>query len=219
MATIYTVGHSNHLIEKFLNLLTGNGITAIADVRSRPFSRRHPQFNKDRLAAKLAEHGITYLFLGKALGARSDDPSHYEAGKVQYSRLAATALFKSGTERVLEAAKKHCLALMCAEKEPLDCHRTLLVARALEATGASILHILSDGSIEAQPQTMSRLIDTLRLSKDDMFQDHEALVDAACKLREDKIAYVKKEPASRVRTLQPRNASRRQIARSRYIAR
>lgn len=191
MVTIYTVGHSNHPFEKFLSLLTGNGITAIADVRSRPFSRRHPHFNKDRLAAALAEHGIAYLFLGKELGARSEDPSHYENGKVQYSRLAATALFKSGTERVMQAAKGHRLALMCAEKEPLDCHRTLLVARALESRGASILHILSDGSIEAQPQTMSRLIDTLRLSTDDLFQDHDALVDTACKLREDKIAYVK----------------------------
>ncbi len=191
MVNVYTVGHSNHPIEKILSLLTGNGITAIADVRSRPFSRRHPQFNKDRLAAMLAERGIAYLFLGKELGARSDDPSHYEGGKVQYSRLAATALFKSGIERVLAAAKEHRLALMCAEKEPLDCHRTLLVARALEVTGASILHILSDGSIESQSQTMSRLIDTMRLSKHDMFQDHAALVDAACKLREDKIAYVK----------------------------
>jgi uncharacterized protein (DUF488 family) len=191
MVTIYTVGHSNHPIEKFVSLLTGNDITAIADVRSRPFSRRHPQFNKDRLAAMLAEHGIAYLFLGKELGVRSDDPSCYVGGKVQYSRLAATGLFKSGSKRVLEAAKKYRLALMCAEKEPLDCHRTLLVARALETRGASILHILSDGSIEAQPQTMSRLIDMLRLSKDDMFKDHRALVDAACKLRENKIAYVK----------------------------
>ena len=191
MVTIYTIGHSNHPIEKFLSLLTGNGITAIADVRSRPFSRRHPQFNKDRLAAKLAEHGIAYLFLGKELGARSEDPSHYENGKVQYARLAATASFKSGTERVLQAAKQHRLALMCAEKEPLDCHRTLLVARALESSGASILHILSNGSVEAQSQTMSRLIDTLRLSKEDLFQDHGALVDTACRLREEKIAYVK----------------------------
>jgi uncharacterized protein (DUF488 family) len=191
MLEIYTVGHSNHPIEKFVRLLTGNGITAIADVRSRPFSRRHPQFNKDKLAATLAEHGIAYLFLGQELGARSDDPSHYEGGKVQYSRLAATALFKSGIERVREAAKEYRLALMCAEKEPLDCHRTLLVARALEASGASILHILSDGNIEPQPQTMLRLVGMVRLPKDDLFQDHAALVDAACKLREDKIAYVK----------------------------
>jgi uncharacterized protein (DUF488 family) len=191
MVEIYTVGHSNHPIEKFVSLLTANGITAIADVRSRPFSRRHPQFNKDRLAGTLAEHGIAYLFLGKQLGARSDDPSHYEGGKVQYSRLAATALFTSGIDRVLEAAKEYRLALMCAEKEPLDCHRTLLVARGLETSGASILHILSDSSIEAQPQTMSRLVGMVRLPKDDLFQDHGALVEAACKLREDKIAYVK----------------------------
>ena len=191
MLTIYTVGHSNHPLEKFLSLLIGNGITTIADVRSRPFSRRHPQFNKDRLAAKLAERDIAYLFLGRELGARSEDPSHYENGKVQYSRLAATTSFQSGIEQVLQAAQEHRLALMCAEKEPLDCHRTLLVARALESTGASILHILSDGSMESQPQTMSRLIGTLRMARDDMFQDYGELVDAACKLREDKIAHVK----------------------------
>ena len=105
MVTIYTVGHSNHPIEKILSLLTGNGITAIADVRSRPFSRRHPQFNKDRLAAKLAEHGIAYLFLGKELGARSDDPSHYEAGKAYWQEpMPAGATHKdvNETNRTIE---------------------------------------------------------------------------------------------------------------------
>jgi hypothetical protein len=87
---LYTVGHSNHPIDKFLDLLTGNGISAVADVRSQPFSRRFPQFNKERLAASLSERGIAYVFLGKELGARSDDESCYEDGRVQYPRLAAT---------------------------------------------------------------------------------------------------------------------------------
>ena len=113
---LYTVGHSNHPIEKFIGLLTANGINAVADVRSRPFSRRHPQFNKERLAAQLAQHGIAYVFLGKELGARSEDPACYEDGKVQYPRLAATAAFKTGIERVLAGAEKFRLALMCAEK-------------------------------------------------------------------------------------------------------
>jgi uncharacterized protein (DUF488 family) len=188
LATLYTVGHSNHSIEKFISLLTANGITAVADVRSRPFSRRHPQFNKERLAAALTQHGIAYVFLGQELGARSEDPSCYENGKVQYSRLAATPAFNAGIERVLAGAAKFRVALMCAEKEPLDCHRTLLVSRALESAGASIAHILADGSVEPQEKTMSRLVDLVGLSKEDLFQRGD-LIAAACRLREDKIAY------------------------------
>jgi len=190
MATLYTVGHSNHSIEKFSGLLTANGITAVADVRSRPFSRRHPQFNKERLAAVLAQHNIAYVFLGKELGARSEDPSCYENGKVQYGRLAATPAFKAGIARVLAGAEKFRVALMCAEKEPLDCHRTLLVSRALQSVGAEITHILADSSLESQEKTMSRLVGLVGLSKEDLFQ-HNDLIAVACRLREDKIAYVK----------------------------
>jgi uncharacterized protein (DUF488 family) len=189
--TIYTVGHSNHAIEKFLSLLKDNAITAIADVRSRPFSRRYPHFNKERLCATLAENGIAYVFVGAELGARSDDESCYEGGQVQYQRLAATPLFKQGIDRVLVGAKKFRVALMCAEKEPLDCHRTLLVSRALEKRNVAIAHILADGSIENQPQTMTRLIDMVGLGGDDMFIDAAALAEQACRLRESKIAYVK----------------------------
>lgn len=191
MTTIYTVGHSNHAIEKFVGLLTANGITAIADVRSRPFSRRNPQFNKERLAATLAANGIAYVFLGKELGARSDDPACYEGGKVRYARLAAGAAFKEGIERALLGARKYRLALMCAEKEPLDCHRTLLVSRALDKRGISIAHILADASIEPQEKTMARLIDMVGLAKQDMFREREDLVEQACALREERIAYVK----------------------------
>ncbi len=188
--TIYTIGHSNHTIEKFRDLLERNGITAIADVRSSPYSRHNPQFNKDVLSAKLRKCGIAYVFLGKELGARTDDPSCYEGGKVRYSRLAETSVFKAGVERVLSGAQKYRIALMCAEKEPLDCHRTLLVSRALERRGASIVHILADGSTEAQKQTMSRLLDLVGLPQADMFRSHDELVAMACDLREERIAYV-----------------------------
>jgi uncharacterized protein (DUF488 family) len=172
-------------------LLTANGITAIADVRSRPFSRRNPQFNKDKLAAELAQRGIAYVFLGKELGARSEDPACYQDGRVQYARLAEAPAFKAGIERVLSGAQKYRLALMCAEKEPLDCHRTLLVSCALDKLGVTIAHILADAGVEPQEQTMSRLIDMVGLSKQDMFLQRADLIEQACKLREQRIAYVK----------------------------
>ena len=176
---IYTVGHSNHSIDKFLGLISGKGITAIADVRSRPFSRRFPQFNQERVAGVLSEHGIAYAFLGKELGARSEDESCYEDGQVRYQRLAAAPLFAQGIDRVLTGAEKFRVALMCAEKEPLDCHRTLLVSRALEQRGASIAHILADGNVETQAQAMTRLTHMTR----------HADIDEACRLREKKIAF------------------------------
>jgi uncharacterized protein (DUF488 family) len=198
--TVYTVGHSTHTIEKFIDLLERNGVTAIADVRSSPFSRHNPQFNKDTLSAELKKRGITYVFVGKELGARSDDPSCYEGGKVRYDRLAQTSIFKAGIDRVLTGAQKYRVALMCAEKEPLDCHRTLLVSRALERRGAYIVHILSDGVTETQPQTMSRLLDLVGLPQVDMFHSHDDLVAAACELRERKIAYVDEALAEQERS-------------------
>ena len=191
--TIYTVGHSNHSTEKFVSLLTANGVTAVADVRSTPFSRRNPQFNRDALAAALKKHEISYVSVGKELGARSEDLSCYENGRVRYDRLAGTSLFKAGIERILSGSEKYCVALMCAEKEPLNCHRTLLVSRALEAKGAAIMHILSDGSVEPQHKTMSRLVVMMGLPREDMFKNRDALINEACALRESKIAYVDEE--------------------------
>lgn len=198
--TIYTIGHSTHTIDKFLDLLERNGVTALADVRSSPFSRHNPQFNKDVLSAELKKRGVAYVFVGKELGARSDDLSCYEGGKVRYGRLAKTSIFKAGIERVLSGAQKYRIALMCAEKEPLDCHRTLLVSRTLEQRGASIVHILADGSTEAQTQAMSRLLDLVGLPQEDMFRSRDELVAMACELREEKIAYVDEALAEQERS-------------------
>lgn len=198
--TVYTVGHSTHTIEKFLELLERNEVTAIADVRSSPFSRYNPQFNMDALATELKKHGIAYVFVGSELGARSDDPACYAGGKVRYDRLAQTSAFTAGIDRVLSGAQKYRIALMCAEKEPLDCHRTLLVSRALEQLGVAIVHILADGSTEAQQKTMSRLLDLVGLPAEDMFRNHDELVATACELRERKIAYVDEALAEQERS-------------------
>lgn len=196
---IYTIGHSTHTIEAFLELLRKHGVTAVADVRSAPFSRFNPQFNKDTLQGTLAAHGVKYVFLGRELGARSDDPACYENGRVQYARLARAASFQAGLDRVVQGASEYRVALMCAEKEPLECHRTLLVARALAEQGVEIAHILVDGSLESHESAMTRLLDVVGLPAQDLFSSREQLIEEAMARQEQRIAYVDEKLAAEAR--------------------
>ena len=186
---VYTIGHSTHPIERFIQLLRGHAITALADVRSAPYSRMNPQFNREPLEEALKEAGISYVFLGEELGARSKDPSCYRRGKVDYELLARTELFQSGLERVRNGARTHRIALMCAEKDPLDCHRTILVARNLVEQGLPVSHILSDGSVENHDQSISRLMRMLRIGEDDLFRPREDAIRDAYRKRGEAIAY------------------------------
>lgn len=187
--TVYTVGHSAHAQEDFIYLLQHHNITAISDVRSIPYSRINPQFNREDLKAALRAKGISYVFLGKELGARTDDPSCYVNGKVQYERLATTENFRRGVERVMTGMHKHRIALMCAEKEPLDCHRTILVAKNLVAAGVEVQHILADRNIENHADTMARLLRQFGIQEEDMFRTHEELISEAYERQEERIAY------------------------------
>ena len=158
MADVYTVGHSNLSSEALLELLRLHSISAVADVRSHPFSRRLPHFNKEFLKRSLNDAGIHYVFLGQELGARPTDPGCYDLnGTALYERIAATDLFQAGIQRVLQGSATHRIALMCAEKDPLTCHRAILVCRCLQQQGARIHHILSDGLLESQPELEGRL--------------------------------------------------------------
>lgn len=187
---VLTIGHSNHPIEKFVELLEAHSVTLVADVRSAPHSKFTPQYNRRDLEDTLRGRDITYLFLGRELGARSEDPSCYEDGKVQYRSLAETALFKAGIERVAEATAGNRVALMCAEKEPLTCHRTFLVGRELEGRGYSVSHIHADGSLESNSDAMIRLLSLLKMPEQDLFRTREELIEEACARQEQKIAYV-----------------------------
>ena len=192
---IFTVGHSTHTLEDFVSLLEQHGVDAVADVRSVPYSRWQPQFNREDLAKALKVRNIAYVFLGKELGARSDDPQCYENSRVQYRALAETPLFQSGIKRVRDGSKSRCLALMCAEKDPLDCHRTVLVARELLASGVDVTHILENGSLEPHHETIRRLFEQLRLPTQDLFLTNEELEDRAYAAQERRIAYVDEEAA------------------------
>ncbi len=195
MQTIFTVGHSTHPLNRFIALLQEHNITALGDVRSKPYSRANPQFNREDLKKALKEVGIVYVFLGKELGARSKDPTCYEHGKVQYDRLALTKQFRSGVGRVQEGMTKFRLALMCAEKEPLECHRTVLVARHLAELGIDVQHIHADGHLESQAELNDRLMRELALPESDMFRSHDDILKDAYKIQEDRIAYTMPETA------------------------
>jgi uncharacterized protein (DUF488 family) len=155
---IYTVGHSNHSIERFLELLSAHAIQAIADVRSHPYSRFSPQFSLKRLSASLEDARVAYLFLGRELGARSDDPTVVVDGKVDYRRLAKTIRFQDGLARVVDAAANARVALMCAERDPLECHRAILVCPELAARGVESQHIREDGRLESRAELEARLL-------------------------------------------------------------
>lgn len=187
---VLTIGHSTYSIDTFVNLLQQNDVNAVADVRSMPYSRYNPQFNREDLEAALKQYGIKYVFLGRELGARSDDPSCYENGRVQYRRLAQTELFQSGLQRVIRGAQDYRIALMCAEKEPLECHRTLLVAQELVAQGVTIQHILSNGRIEAHEATLERLLDMHDLRQLELFDPRDNRLAEALARQEARIAYV-----------------------------
>ena len=192
---IFTVGHSTYALEDFASLLKQHGVDVIADVRSVPYSRWQPQFNREDLTEALKARGIAYVFLGKELGARSDDPKCYENGRVQYRSLAETPLFQSGIKRVRDGSRHKRIALMCAEKDPLDCHRTILVARELVVSGLDVTHILENGSLEPHDETLKRLFEQLRLPTQDLFLTADELEDRAYAVQERRIAYVVEETA------------------------
>ncbi len=167
--TIFTIGHSTHPVDAFVDLLRRHGVTALADVRSAPYSRFNPQFNREALEQALDANGIKYVFLGRELGARPVDPGLYKDGEVQYDRIARSELFQAGIERVVRGAGEYVIAVMCAEKEPGECHRGLLVAPALVGRGLEVRHILADGTIEAHEAVMKRLGDIKEIPQGDLF--------------------------------------------------
>jgi len=186
---ILTIGHSNHPIEHFLALLQEAGVTAVADVRSAPHSRYVPQFNHDALKAALRGAGIAHVYLGQELGGRPQNKQQYRDGVADYEKIAATEAFQAGLRRVLDGAATHRVALMCAEQHPLDCHRCLLVGRALAAHGARVRHILPDGAVANQADIEAELLRRTGRDKEDLFMSPEERLAAAYREYAHKVAF------------------------------
>jgi uncharacterized protein (DUF488 family) len=143
---LWTVGHSNHPFETFLRMIRQPGIEYVVDVRSYPYSRIAPQYNREDLAVALDENGVKYLFLGEALGGRPSDEAHFDPeGHALYEPMSREQPFQEAIRRLLQGAESHKIALLCSEKDPSHCHRRLLVGKVLAERGAELRHILADG--------------------------------------------------------------------------
>lgn len=155
---LFTVGHSNQTLRQLIELLQTHGVGAVADVRSTPYSRRLPQFNRPDLEVELPRQGITYVFLGDELGARRDEPEAYDGLQAAYERVAKLPAFQFGIERVIKGITKGLtLSLLCAERDPLTCHRAVLVSRHLANRGLDVQHIHGDGRLESHGELEQRM--------------------------------------------------------------
>lgn len=186
---LLTIGHSNHEMETFIGLLVKNSVTAVADVRSSPYSRYTPQYNREKIRASLLKSGIAYTFLGKEFGARSDNPLCYKDGKVQYGLLSQQPVFFEGISRVDEGMQRYRIAFMCAEKDPIECHRALLVARAFFDRGTPVSHIHADGSMETHAAFESRLLTHCKMPSGDMFKSKADFILDAYLIQGNRVAY------------------------------
>lgn len=191
---ILTVGHSTHTFERFFDLLAAAGVTAIADVRSAPYSRHQPHFSQRELQARLKEGGISYVFLGRELGGRPARPDLFCEGVADYEKMARTPEFAEGLARVEAGARRYRIALMCSEQDPLDCHRCLLVGRALAAKGIGVRHLLSNGELRDQARIEEDLLDLAKLDADDLFAPRDERLAAAYRARGRRVAFAEPVP-------------------------
>jgi len=153
---IYTIGHSNHPIEKFLSLLTQHSIRIVVDARSYPYSKYVPHFDRELLSSSLESHGIRYIYMGDELGGRPPETEYYDAeGRVLYFRVAASDRFKGGISRLLKGSGEFRIAVLCSEEDPNTCHRRLLIARVLTENGVSVQHIRGTGTLQSEAELVS----------------------------------------------------------------
>ena len=152
---IFTIGHSNHPIEKFLGLLTKHSIRLVVDSRSYPYSKYVPHFDRELLSTSLESVGIRYIYMGDELGGRPPEAEYYDAeGRVLYFRVAASDRFKGGISRLLHSGRELRVAVLCSEEDPNSCHRRLLIARVLTENGVSVQHIRGTGTVQSEAELL-----------------------------------------------------------------
>lgn len=190
MAPLFTIGYATKPIETFLDQLRDHRIDVVADVRSVPYSKTFHDFHRETLIKHLREARIRYVYLGDELGPRSPHDSHYENGQVQFARLQGSANFQRGVKRLFEGLEKGFrIALVCAEKDPAICHRSLLIAHFLQRhSQLDIEHICHDGTLESEAELEARLMAETGIVPD-MFSGESECLEAAWREQSRRCAY------------------------------
>lgn len=186
---IYTIGHSTRDVQDLIQVLRTHGVQRVIDIRSVPYSGYSPQYNRESITASLDGAGIQYLFDGERLGARSADPNMYIDDKVSYKKLAHSDLVQSGIRDLVDNSRSLSVAIMCTERDPLACHRSILVARVIEELGQKVIHIVDAKNSESHDEAIERLLHEEKLSLGDMFRTDAETIDLAYEKRETVIAF------------------------------
>lgn len=186
---IFTLGHSNHTWQSFAALIQRAGIERIVDVRSAPASKYSPHFNREFIEPALVEIGCSYCFMGLELGGRPSNAELFTNGVADFALMASTDEFAAAIDSLIDMSRSAPTALMCAEKDPMDCHRCLLVGRHLHGRGESVRHVLFDGTIETQQDVEKRMLKAAGLDADDLFRSHDERVDQAYALRNRRVGF------------------------------
>ncbi|MCU9924489.1 DUF488 domain-containing protein [Aeromonas caviae] len=178
---IYSIGHGSRPIEEFISILKKNCITYLIDVRSRPFSRFHPQYNRDTLTALLQNENIKYVFMGDTLGGRPEDRDCYDNdSRVDYIKVREKAYFKQGIARLETAYKKRLnVACMCSELSACDCHRSKLIGETLKNNNISLIHIEKNGELITQDNIINKIL--LKKNNFDLFDNTDDLINKSVK--------------------------------------
>ena len=188
---IHTVGHSNLSAESLVGMLKRRGITQVIDVRSTPYSRYVPQFNRNNIRVTLERNSIGYTHMGDALGGRPQDDRLYDRnGRANYGLMAQEKAFQDAILQVEQVAEDSHTALMCTEADPLHCHRTLLVSQELASRGANIIHLMRDDQQESHEETMEKLLAVWKLLRDGNAEmTRRQLVEEAVRNQAAEVAY------------------------------
>jgi uncharacterized protein (DUF488 family) len=191
--TLYTIGYSHFSLSEFINVLKMHNVNAISDVRSVPYSKYKPDFNKNVLERELKEQGIEYVFMGDYCGAKIKDPNCYVGQRVDYSLVANSDVFKIGIQRIIKGLEKFSIALMCAEKDPIRCHRMILVSKNIKIEHSDIFHIGSKGYLEENLFAEKRLMTLFGLDEPNFLFSEKERVEEAYKKQAMNISFEKEK--------------------------
>lgn len=187
--TLFTIGHSSRTWTEFATLLRRRGIDLVFDIRSSPYSKYAPHFDKDAISQGFHAVGIDYAFFGQELGGRPDNSKCYVEGRVQYPLVAKTPAFLRGIQHLTTQSRGRRAVIMCSEKDPITCHRMLLVSRFLRNESQQIVHVIDEATAEPQVDAERRLLRTVGLPEEDLFSSFDELVAEAYDRQASRVAY------------------------------